>query len=173
MNQKQFFNNVSNDKFDVIDIILDALEKNNIDYCIIGGLAVNAYVEPVVSLDLDIIITADKINDLVETVRNIFSIEKHSHSINLNSEQSDLRIQIQTDQRYQDFITRSSIKNILGYKMKVAALKDILKGKIWAYSDPERRMSKRQKDLADIMRIVENYPELKNQLPQSITNNFL
>lgn len=171
MNQKKFFNNVHNGKIDIVEIILDILDTNQIDYCIIGGLAVNAYVEPVVSLDMDIIITAAKINDLVESVRDKFSIDRHPHSINLKSEQSDLRIQIQTDRRYQDFIPRSSIKDVLGYKMKVAALKDILDGKIWAYSDPERRMSKRQKDLADIMRIVENYPELKTELPKSILDN--
>ena len=52
--------------------------------------------------------------------------------------------------------------------MKVANLKDILIGKIWAYSDKKRRASKRQKDLADIFRIIEKYPRLKSQLPKSI-----
>jgi hypothetical protein len=50
----------------------------------------------------------------------------------------------------------------------VAALKDVLQGKIWAYNDAERRASKRQKDLADIMRLVESHPELNAQLPGEI-----
>jgi hypothetical protein len=52
--------------------------------------------------------------------------------------------------------------------MKVAALEDILTGKIWAYSDKERRKSKRQKYLADILRLVETYSHLHNLLPEEI-----
>ena len=56
--------------------------------------------------------------------------------------------------------------------MKVATIEDVLTGKIWAYSDEERRMSKRQKDLADIMRLVEAYPELTNKLPTGIRTKW-
>ncbi len=60
----------------------------------------------------------------------------------------------------------------MGYSMKVAALEDVLQGKIWAYTDEQRRMSKRQKDLADIFRFVEAYPHLKDILPASIKNKL-
>ena len=56
----------------------------------------------------------------------------------------------------------------MGYRMQVASLGDILIGKIWAYSDRQRRASKRQKDLADIMRIVESFPQLRKKLPQKL-----
>lgn len=52
--------------------------------------------------------------------------------------------------------------------MKIASLEDVLKGKVWAYSDEERRKSKRQKDLANIMRLIEAYPQLNNLLPENI-----
>jgi hypothetical protein len=52
--------------------------------------------------------------------------------------------------------------------MKVAALEDLLNGKVWAYSDEERRKSKRQKDLADIMRLVETHPHLFDLIPDNI-----
>ena len=52
--------------------------------------------------------------------------------------------------------------------MNVAALEDELQGKIWAYSYEQRRKSKRQKDLADILRLVEAYPELIKMLPPHI-----
>jgi hypothetical protein len=170
MNQKQFLNGVSNGKKDIIQEIIDLLDKNSIEYCVIGGLAVNAYVEPVVSLDLDIVVVVGGIDKLVESAKGKFKIEKFPHSINLNSKDSDIRIQIQTDKRYQEFIKQSSEKNVMGYKMKVASLEDVLAGKIWAYSDKERRGSKRQKDLADILRIVESYPDLKSKVPKTITD---
>ena len=52
--------------------------------------------------------------------------------------------------------------------MKVAEVEDVLKGKIWAYSDEQRRKSKRQKDLADILRLIEVYPALADNLPDLI-----
>jgi hypothetical protein len=81
---------------------------------------------------------------------------------------SDLRIQLQTDSRYQDFIPRARTKKVLGYMMKVADVEDVLKGKTWAYQDETRRRSKRQKDLADIIRLIEAYPGLRRRLPPEI-----
>ncbi|UCD85641.1 MAG: nucleotidyl transferase AbiEii/AbiGii toxin family protein [Deltaproteobacteria bacterium] len=168
MNQKSFLNCVSHGEEDVIQEIIDLMEQKNIEYCVIGGLAVNAYVEPVISLDLDVVVIVDGIDKLIESTRDKFTIEKFPHSINLGSKNSDIRIQIQIDERYQDFIKRASIKNVMGYKMMVASLEDVLIGKVWAYSDEQRRGSKRQKDLADIIRIIESFPEMKSKLPEPI-----
>ena len=161
-------NKVANGKEDVLQQFLDLLNKLEVDYCAIGGLAVNAYVEPVVSLDLDIVVAANAIDGLCKAAEKMFTIKIFQHSLNLKSPQSDLRIQLQTDPRYQTFINKATIRKVMGYEMRVAALKDVLRGKIWAYSDETRRRSKRQKDLADIFRLVETYPHLKTLLPDSI-----
>lgn len=172
MKKKTFLNGLSNGEQDIIQDLLDLLAEMDIDYCVIGGLAVNAYVDPVVSLDLDIVISIGYIEKLIEKAEEIFKIEYFEHSINLNSAGSDIRIQLQIDKRYQDFIKDASVKDIMGYQMKVASLEDVLQGKIWAYSDEKRRASKRQKDLADIFRIIEEYPDLKENLPDLITNKL-
>ena len=161
-------NAVANGKSDVLQIFLSTLAELDAEYCVIGGLAVNAYVEPVVSLDLDIVVATEHLDKVCNAVENEFSIERFEHSVNLTSSQSDLRIQLQTDPRYQDFIRRATVREVLGYQMKVAALEDVLRGKIWAYSDEQRRMSKRQKDLADILRIVEAYPTFQEELPAAV-----
>ena len=163
-------NAVANDKGDVVQTFLDTLAELGVEYCVIGGLAVNAYVEPVVSLDLDMVIAAHDFERVCGTVENQFKIERFSHSVNLTSSLSDLRIRLQTDARYQDFIARATLRSVLGYEMHVAALEDVLQGKTWAYSDEQRRMSKRQKDLADILRIVEANSALEGKLPDSVRN---
>jgi hypothetical protein len=169
MTGKTFLNRVANGETDVIALLLNLLEQTGAVYCVIGGLAVNAYAEPVVSLDLDIVIVTDKVQALCEAASSkSIRIERFEHSINLSVQGSDLRIQIQTDPRYQEFIPRAVQRNVLGYTMAVAALGDVLRGKIWAYRDEQRRKSKRQKDLADILRVVETHPELKDQLPPEI-----
>ena len=168
MTKKEFFRAVSNGEEDVLQIFLDALSTTNVDYCVIGGLAVNAYAEPVVSLDLDIVVATDDIEATCKAVEAHFKIENFAHSINLSSSKSDLRLQLQTDPRYQDFIASAKTHLVLGYEMNVASVEDVLRGKIWAYSDEQRRKSKRQKDLADIYRLIEAYPYLAGQLPDSI-----
>jgi len=169
MTGKKFLNSVANSKIDVLQIILNILEQTGSGYCVVGGLAVNAYVEPVVSLDLDIVVGDQGLNDVCkEAAAKGFKIEKFEHSLNLTKAGSDLRFQVQTDPRYQDFIHRATPKKVLGYKMRVAAVEDVLKGKTWAYLDKKRRPSKRHKDLADIARIIEAYPRLRRQLPGEI-----
>ena len=173
MTDKDFLNRITNGKSDVIQLFLDQLEKLEIDYCVIGGLAVNAYTDPVASLDLDLVLAIEDIEKLLKQLsppNGKFTVEKFPHSINLAHPDSDLRIQIQTDKRYQSFIQNASVKKVLGYEMKVASLEDLLNGKVWAYSDEERRKSKRQKDLADIMRLVESHPQLNDALPEDIRN---
>ena len=169
MTGKEFLNIVANGQSDIIQILLDILTETSSAYCVIGGLAVNAYVEPLVSLDLDIVVA---IKDIEVTSNSAekrgLKVEKFEHSVNLKSFNSDLRIQLQTDPLYQEFIPRAELKEILGYKMMVAILEDVLQGKVWAYMDHTRRKSKRQKDLADIMRLTESYPYLNTRLPSRL-----
>ncbi len=172
MTQKEFLNNLANGKSDVIQEFLDLLEQLHISYCVIGGLAVNAYVEPVVSLDLDLVIATESLAELSNAAKATFKVKQFPHSLNLSHPDSELRIQLQTDERYQKFVANTQLKVALGYEMYVATLEDVLQGKIWVYSDPERRASKRQKDLADILRIVESYPGMQKQLPKTIINKL-
>jgi hypothetical protein len=168
MTNKKFLNALANGKVDVIKEFLDLISELNIDYCMIGGLAVNAYAEPVVSMDLDLVLTLADRDKMIEAAKSKFKVENYSHSINLTHPQSDLRIQIQTEPRYQYFIANAVMKQVLGYDLRVAKLEDVLQGKLWAYQDEERRKSKRQKDLADIMRLVETHQHLYDLLPEKV-----
>jgi len=173
MTGKRFMNAVSNSRRDIVQLLLDILAETGSDHCVVGGLAVNAYAEPVVSLDLDVVIAAGDVGKVSEAAEaKGLKTQRFEHSVNLTSDKSDLRIQIQTDARYQEFIPRAVTKDVLGYRMKVAALEDVLQGKVWAYLDETRRKSKRQKDLADIMRLVELHPGLKKRVPVPIRRSL-
>ena len=162
-------NAVANAQEDILQLFLDILGKTKATYCVVGGLAVNVYIELVVSLDLGFVVDMKDIDKICkETAAKGLKIERFEHSVKLTSSKSDLRIQIQTDSRYQEFISRSSSKEILGYKINVACMEDVLQGKVWAYLDEQRRKSKRQKDLTDIMRLMESYPSLESRIPAII-----
>jgi hypothetical protein len=173
MTGKEFLNSLAKGKADILQQLLGILTETGSDYCLIDGIAVNAYVEPVVSLDVDIVIAVDSIVTVSNAARaQKMKVEQFPHSVSISGSESDLRIQVQTDPRYQDFIAGATEKEILGYKMKVAALDNVLQGKIWAFMDDTRRRSKRQKDLADIARIIETYPELTAKIPQKVIDQL-
>lgn len=168
MTSREFLNALTGSD-DLLQIFLDLLEEAEAEHCVIGGLAVNAYAEPVVSLDLDVVVATDRVDRVAElaTERGL-RVERFPHSVNLAAAGSDLRIQLQTDPRYQAFVPRAETREVLGYPLRVAVLGDVLQGKLWAYLDESRRPSKRQKDLADIARLTEDRPELFATLPAKV-----
>jgi hypothetical protein len=164
----QFWRAVTVDEANLLEEFVRLLQRNGVRYCIIGGQAVNAYVEPLVSLDLDVVIAADQFALLASLIPADYRQEQFPHSLNLSKAGSSLRIQVQTDPRYASFVDRATTRDVLGVPLPVAALEDVLQGKVWAASDPERRGSKRQKDLADIARILESFPDLRDRVPAVI-----
>jgi len=156
------------DTADLLERFLRFLEEEELRYCVIGGQAVNAYVEPLVSLDLDLVVAMESVQQLSQLLGQRFSVVAFPHSLNVAMQGSDLRIQLQTDPRYIAFIGRAEKKDVLGRTMYVASIDDVLRGKVWAVMDPERRGSKRQKDLADISRILEAAPALRALVPEDI-----
>lgn len=68
---------------------------------------------------------------------------------------------------------KASVREILGLRLSVASLEDLLQGKIWAASDPTRRPSKRQKDLADIARPLAAYPELRSRVLTEVLSRLV
>jgi hypothetical protein len=169
MTGREFLNSIVNGEVDVLEMLLDMLGNTVTDYCVVGGLAVNAYAEPVVSLDLDLVVVLDRIPGLTEAASTDgMKVEEFEHRVNLSISGSDLRVQLQKDPRYQGFISRATVHTVLGYEMSVACIEDVLAGKVWTYSDETRWGSRRRKDLADIMRLAETHPELCDLLPDEI-----
>jgi hypothetical protein len=142
-------------------------------YCLIGGLAVNCYVEPVYTLDADMVVVSSILGDLrAHLEEQGFKIEIHQHSVNALAPGSELRIQFTTDERYEAFVARSVEADVLGMRVKIASLEDVTQGKLWAYGDPRRRLSKRKKDELDLIRLAEAYPRLKSLLPRELRDQI-
>ncbi len=135
-------------------------------WCLIGGLAVNHYVEPVYTVDADVVIVAENL------VSAGFRVESYPHSVNATKAESQLSLQFTTADPYQPFIDRAERGEILGCTVPVASLPDLVQGKIWAWNDPTRRLSKQMKDELDLVRMGEKYPELRNLLPQKIAKRI-
>jgi hypothetical protein len=168
-----FWKVVVADHTDFLDRLLDGLTSRSIRFCVLGDQGVNAYVDPVVSLDLDIVIAVEQSRQVEDWLRREFLVEVFPHSLNVSAQGSDLRVQLQIDPRYASFVERATERVVLGHRLPVASLDDLLQGKLWVTQDPPRRPSRRQKDLADIARLIEAYPHLRGRVPADILSRLL
>lgn len=168
-----FWKTVAMDHSNLLENLIELLRKNDVRFCVIGGQAVNAYAEPLVSLDLDLAVAVDQLDQVDALLEKHFVLKRFPHSLNVTIPDSDVRVQIQTDERYSSFVERASMRSVLGMELPVASVEDVLQGKVWAALDSERRGSKRQKDLADIARILENFPQYRSQVPQEILKRLV
>lgn len=156
---------------DLADLV--AILKRNEPWCLIGGLAVNCYVEPVYTIDVDVVVFAThlpQINRELEAAG--FTVERFEHSINAQRPVSKLNIQFTTDPRYQEFLGSETEREVLGIRIPVASLENIIRGKVWAWQDSKRRLSKRKKDELDLLRIAEAYPQLRRLIPAEIVKQL-
>jgi hypothetical protein len=165
---RAFWKAVTVDRADLLGRVLALLDDGSARYCVIGGVAVNAYVEPVVTLDIDLVIAAGDRAAVEAALGREFRLERFAHSLNVSAPESDLRVQIRTDVRYAPFVDRAVERDVLDVRLPVAAIEDVLQGKVWAAGDPGRRPSKRQKDFADIARLLDVRPDLRQRVPAEV-----
>lgn len=168
MQPSAFWKAVLADRENLLDRFLEFLEGTGIRYCVVGGVGVNAYAYPVVTEDLDIAVATADLGILEAALAREFPIRRFPHSLNVSASDSRLQIQIQTDERYSEFPARAVVREVMGYKLPVARIEDLLQGKVWAALDSTRRPSKQLKDLSDIARILEVTPELRNRVPAEL-----
>ena len=169
MTAKKFFDWQTLGGTDDVMRMVDCLERSDIPWCAIGGIAVNHWAaEPMVTQDLDFVVATDAIDRTVDALeKEGFRSEKFQCSINFKGH-SKVSLQLSTEDFYRDYPARAVPADVHGILLRVASLEDTLKGKIKAWSDAERRQSKRIKDLGDIARLVESHPALWDVLPPAL-----
>ena len=167
MTESEVFEAVTGSGSSDFALVVGLLNRRG-SWCLIGGLAVNCYVEPVYTLDADLVVISSELPAVKnELVTAGFSVEEVPHSLNAKMAKSDLRIQFSLDSRYQEFVNDTTIREVLNQQVPVASLVNVVRGKIWAWSD-EKRLSKRKKDELDLIRILEAYPDLCELMPPEI-----
>lgn len=168
----EVFDSVTNGGSNDFAAVVQILNKHG-RWCLVGGLAVNCYVEPVFTIDADIVVASSALEEIQKDLATTgFQITSHEHSVNAQMKGSDLRIQFTTDSRYQEFLDETEAHSVLGIKVPVTSLPNIIRGKVWAWSDAKRRLSKRKKYELDLIRIAEKYAEFRKLMPSEITDQL-
>jgi hypothetical protein len=161
MTPKQFYDWQTAGGTDDVMRLVDCLERADLAWCAIGGVAVNHWAtETMVTQDVEFVVAAESVYLAIKVLEEAgFKSERFEWSINFRG-RSKVSIQLSTEDFYKDFPCRAVPADIHGILMRVASVEDTLRGKMKAWRDAERRQSKRLKDLGDIARLVENHPHL-------------
>ena len=145
MTATQIFEAVTNGGSSDFALLVQILNDHG-PWCLVGGLAVNCYVEPVFTIDADIVIASTELSTVkAELTARGFDVTEHEHSVNAQMKGSELRVQFTVDQRYQAFLVNTKTLPVLGQLVPVASVENIVRGNVWAWSDPKPGLSKRKK----------------------------
>ena len=174
MTAKQFYDWQTSGGTDDVMRLVDCLERHDISWCAIGGVAVNHWAaEPMVTQDVDFVVTARDMERAVKTLCEAgFTAARHPWSVNFTG-RAKVSIQLSTEEVYLSFPERAVPADVHGILLRVASLEDTLAGKILAWDDNSRRQSKRAKDFADIVRLVEAHPHLWPGLPDKLKEQII
>ena len=169
MTGKQFFDWQTSGGTDDVMRLVDCLERADVPWCCIGGVAVNHWAEQqMVTRDVDVVIALDAVAKAVRMLEaSGFTSERFEWSVNLKG-RSAVTVQLSTEEFYQGFPSRAVPADVHGILMRVASLDDTLAGKMKAWGEPTRRQSKQAKDFTDIVRLVEAHPTLWKALPPDL-----
>ena len=127
MTPKKFYDWQTAGGTDDVMRLVDCLERADIRWCAIGGIAVNHWAaEPMVTQDVDIVVAAQEIERAVRLLEAAgFRSERFEWSVNFRG-QSRISIQLSTEDFYREFPARSVAADIHGILMRVAAIEDTL-----------------------------------------------
>ncbi|MGK0189909.1 MAG: hypothetical protein ACI9R3_005728 [Verrucomicrobiales bacterium] len=169
MTDKKFYDWQTAGGTDDVMRLVDSLERAEVKWCAIGGVAVNHWaIESMVTQDVDFAVSAADLEKTVEVLSNAgFSVERFKWSVYFKG-CSRVSVQLSAEDIYLTFPERSVPADVHGILLRVASLEDTLRGKILAWKDASRRQSKRAKDFADIVRLVESHPKLWETLPAGL-----
>ncbi len=165
MTGKQFYDWQTRGGTDDVMRLVDCLERADIAWCAINGLAVNHWAqEPIVSQDVDFVVAVESVERTIALLEEAgFRSERFERSFNFKG-RSAVSFQLRTEDFYRGFPSRAVAADVHGILMRVALLEDTLRSKMKARSERQRRQSERIKDLADIARLVESHPRLWDML---------
>jgi hypothetical protein len=153
------------DKSDFLEGIIALFEEAGIRHCVIGGVAVNAYAEPMVTQDLDVVVAAEQLPRVRELLEERFRVREFPYKLNIREPGSGLQVQVQLRPEFKPYVARAQRREVLGLWIPVA---DAIEAKVAAALEPTRRPSKRLKDFTDTRRLVDAIPELRSRVPKRL-----
>jgi hypothetical protein len=157
------------DKERVLAALVGVMETTSTPYAVIGGVAVQLYTEePRTTADLDIAVRGSDEIPRDELLRCGFMFTaSHSWSENWRGPASQgtsakSRVLVQFSV-FPQAVAHSQFVSVGQLAFPLVTLPDLVLMKLTSASDPARRLSKRLQDKSDVVRLVEEHPELDTE----------
>lgn len=157
------------DKEKILECLVLLLEHEHVPYALIGGVAVQLYTEdPRTTADIDVAVPDRR--DIPRAALLAAGFDEdgvHQWSVNWRGPAPSgtprrLRVAVQfsAGTSMARAATRAEDVSVGKFFLKLASLPDLMFLKLEAASEPTRRASKRSQDLTDVMKLIEEHPEL-------------
>ncbi len=152
-------------------LIANLLERERVPYALIGGVAVQLHsAEPRSTLDIDLAVPTFAHVPAEALRRAGFEhTGRHQHSDNWRapgsgSPQQRTAVQFSAEEAgLAEAIERAEIVDLGGgTHLRLASVADLIELKLLAAEEPNRRASKREHDVADVMALLEEHPALQS-----------
>ena len=148
-------------------LMANVLERAGVPYALIGGVAVQLHtVEPRSTLDIDVAVP--RFDDVPREALLAAGFEHTAHSDNWRAPGDGplaTRVAVQfsaEDVGIAEAVARAkSMVFAHGFLLRVATAEDLIPLKLAAAGEPQRRASKREHDLADVLALLEEHPQLR------------
>ena len=85
MQSREVWNVVTMDESNFLDNLIALLSERQIRYCVIGGQGVNAYVDPLISLDLHLVVAVSQLELMESLLGEQFKVERSPNSLNVSA----------------------------------------------------------------------------------------
>ena len=150
-------------------LVTQLREREGVPYALIGGVAVQLHTaEPRSTLDIDLAVpTYADIPHQALLAAGFEHTGRHEHSDNWRAPGSaplKQRTAVQfsaEDEGIADAVTHAGVVDLAdGVRLRVASVADLIVLKLAAAVEPGRRPSKRVHDVADVLALLEEHPEL-------------
>ena len=148
-------------------LMANVLERAGVPYALIGGVAVQLHtVEPRSTLDIDVAVP--RFDDVPREALLAAGCEHTAHSDNWRAPCDGplaTRVAVQffaEDVGIAEAVARAKSMVLAdGLLLRVATAEDLITLKLAAAGEPQRRASKREHDLADVLALLEEHPQLR------------
>ena len=150
-------------------LVAQLLEREGVPYALIGGVAVQLHSEePRSTLDIDVAVpTYAQVPRTALLGAGFEHTGRHAHSDNWRAPgpgpvMSRTAVQFSAeDEGIADAVEHAITVDLLGgVRLRVATVASLITLKLAAAEEPQRRPSKREHDVADVLALLESHPEL-------------
>lgn len=146
-------------------------DKAGIPYAIMGGVAVQVHTkEPRTTLDLDVALRSksDVPRDALLAAgfkhEGTFEFSDNWRAPGSLPRKQRTAVQFSADALTAEAVEHAGTVTLEGFRISVVSPRDLVLLKIAAAKEPRRRKSKRISDYGDIVRLLEEHPDLVKQL---------